>query len=297
MVKKQPDRSRPPCRTTERGNGLVGLALLLPTTPHLQTKYDAFTDSSISQINAIPNAVDNSLTQESFPSLSSQVLISHSILNPSLASAIQFRVSSFPISFLTSRRSIANTLILPSTPHVFNLDVSHRLVLVLLLLRQNVSFLALDPRHGSSLALSRDILTIASRQAIVHSEANGLQLSVLQPLDTTRLFEFLQMTRLVDLDFDVLDPPERVEGEFAQFERVGIIYVQLGNGPGVIGNQSGQERVHAVAGLGHGECEGRFREGLQGGFVVDLAADLEEVHRHLAELVDTAPDSLYSTGG
>ena len=50
--------------------------------------------------------------------------------------------------------------------------------------------------------------------------------------------------------------------------------------------------------IGHGECEGRLCEGLQGGFVVDLVADLEEVHRHLAGLVHLAPgSSLHLTVG
>jgi hypothetical protein len=86
-------------------------------------------------------------------------------------------------------------------------NVSHRFVL----LRRNVSFLARDPRHGSGLVLLRLLI-------VAHSESHGLQASVLQPLDTTLLFEDLQMARFADLDFDVLDSPEQVGGELAQAE-------------------------------------------------------------------------------
>jgi hypothetical protein len=167
-------------------------------------------------------------------------------------------------------------------------SVDHRLVL----LRQNVGFLARDPCHGSSLALFRHIRTIASPQAVVYTEAHGLQAGVLQPLDTTLPFEFLQVVRFADLDLDVLDSPKQAGGEFAQVKRVVVGYVQVADGSGVLGDQSSQERVHTVAVVGHGEREGRFCEGLQGGFVVDLSADLEEVHRHLVGLVQFALDRL-----
>jgi hypothetical protein len=115
-------------------------------------------------------------------------------------------------------------------------NVSHHFVL----LRQNVSFLARDPRHGSGLVLLRDIGAGGSLLIVAHSESHGLQASVLQPVDTTLMFEDLQMARFADFDFDVLDSPEQVGGELAQAEYQHSVgdYVQVADGSSLLGNQS-----------------------------------------------------------
>jgi hypothetical protein len=155
----------------------------------------------------------------------------------------------------------------------------------LVLLVHDLFLFARNPLHGSIPAFLRKNGTTSD----AHIEAHRFQISVLQPFDTTSLFEHRQVVRCIDFNLDVLHTPEQGNGEFAQAELSSAGQVQMADRPSLLGDQMSQERVHAPGpDDGYDEAEGRLCVGFEGGLVVDLPADSQQMHGHFGALGSSA---------